>query len=246
MVRLFGSRPACYSVPMKTPETAPALAPLRRSQSLSEKVYRAVHRKIASGELDPAHRLTETQLATLLGVSRTPVREALARLRREGLVDPAARKAVVSSLSRSDIEEIMELRLLMEPAIAARAAERATPDGVQALEAALAEEEAALPFKSTQKFSMANHHFRQALMRLAGNARLAEAASRYDHQIQALRRATLLEADHRKTVLRQHRTLLAAIRAGQPDRAESAMRSLMREAREAMLQLAARPRRSRT
>jgi DNA-binding GntR family transcriptional regulator len=224
----------------------PPLAPLRRSQPLSEKVYRAVHSKIASGELDPARKLTETQLATLLGVSRTPVREALARLRREGLVhDRATGAAPAARLTRADIEEIMEVRLLMEPYTAARAAERATPEGVDRLEAVLAAEEAALPFKSPQKFSMANHLFRQELLRLGGNARLAEAASRYDAQIQALRRATLLQPEHRKTVLKNHRALVAAIRAGSPDRAEAVVRSLMREAREAMLQLAAPRKRSR-
>lgn len=223
---------------MKQPESVLPLAPLRRAESLAEKVYRSVHQKIASGAIDPARKLTETQLATLLGVSRTPVREALARLRREGLLDPAARKAVVSTLTRADIEEIMEVRQLMEPYVAARAAERATPEGVQRLEAALAEEERTLELKSPQRFSMANHVFRQELMRLAGNGRLAEAAARYDAQIQALRRATLTQLEHRRTVLRHHRALVAAIRAGEQGKAESAMRGLMRAASDTMLALA--------
>ena len=75
--------------------------------------------------------------------------------------------------------------------------------------------------------------------------RLAEAASRYDVQIQALRRTSLLQPDHRKTVLKNHRALVAGIRSGNPDRAEAAMRTLMREAREAMLLLAATRKRSR-
>ncbi|MBA2963279.1 MULTISPECIES: GntR family transcriptional regulator [Ramlibacter] len=227
---------------MKQPD--PPLAPLRRGEPLSEKVYRAVHQKIASGALDPAQKLTETQLATLLGVSRTPVREALARLRREGLVDSGARR-VVSTLTRADIEEIMEVRLLMEPYIAARAADRATPAGVQQLEAALADEERALPLKSPQKFSIANHAFRQGLMRLAGNGRLAEAASRYDASIQALRRATLARPEHRATVVKHHRALVEAIRAGAHEQAEAQMRQLMREASDCMLGLAPARRRSR-
>jgi GntR family transcriptional regulator, rspAB operon transcriptional repressor len=226
-------------VRMKPTESAALpLAPLRRAESLSEMVYQSVHQKIASGAIDPARKLTETELATLLGVSRTPVREALARLRREGLLDPSARKAVVASLTSADIEEIMEVRQLVDPYIAARAAERATPEGVARLEAALQEEERAAPIKSARQFSMANHAFRQELLALAGNARLAEAASRYDAQIQALRRATLNQPEHRRTVLKHHRALLAAIRSGDGERAEGAMRTLLRAAGDATLALA--------
>lgn len=230
---------------MKQPEPPVPLVSLRRAEPLAEKVYRAVHQKIASGALDPSFKLTETQLATLLGVSRTPVREALARLRREGLVDPTARRAVVAALTRGDIEEIMEVRMLMEPYIAARAADRATPAGVQRLEAALADEERALLLKSPQKFSIANHVFRQELMRLAGNARLAEVASRYDAPIHVLRRATLAQPRHRAIVLTHHRALVEAIRAGEHERAECLMRLLMQEASDCMLGLAPAKRRVR-
>ncbi|HSV78678.1 MAG TPA: GntR family transcriptional regulator [Ramlibacter sp.] len=209
-----------------------------KQESLADKVYHSVHQKIASGAIDPARKLTETELATLLGVSRTPVREALARLRREGLLDPTARKAVVSTLTSADIEEIMEVRQLMEPYVAGRAAERATPAGVARLEQALQEEERTEPLKQPRQFFIANHVFRQELLALAGNGRLAEAASRYDAQIQALRRATLTQPEHRKTVLKHHRALVAAIRAGDGVRAESTMRALMGAASDTMLALA--------
>ena len=219
------------------------LAPLRRADTLPEKIYQSLHEKIASGEIDPAQRLTEMQLAALLGVSRTPVREALARLRREGLLDPLPRKD--AALARHDIEEVMEVRRLIEPYAAARAAERATPDGVALLQAALEQEERAFPLKSPQKFAMANHAFRQQLLALAANGRLAESASRYDAQIQALRRATLEQPAHRRIVLEHHRVLVAAVRAGDPQRAGQAMADLMREATATMLALGDNPRRKR-
>lgn len=211
------------------------LAPLKRAEPLPDRIYRSVHEKIASGALDPTTRLTETRLAHLLGVSRTPVREALARLRREGLLAPTPRGAVMAALTRADLEEIMELRLLIEPFVAARAAERATPQDVAALEAALAQEVQALPARSPQAFAMANHRFRLALMQAAGNGRLAETASRYDAQIQALRRATLASRENRDIVVREHRRLVKAVRAGDRHEAEAAMRALMGEAQAFML-----------
>lgn len=224
---------------MNPPAPPPPLGPLSRPKSLPETIYESVHRKIAEGAIDPARRLTETELARLLGVSRTPVRIALERLRREGLIDASPRRQAVDALLRQDIAEIMELRELVEPYLAARAAERATPGGVQALEVALQEEEKAYPLKSPQKFSMANHRFRQELMRLAGNVRLAESASRYDAQIQVLRRATLEQPRHREVVLAHHRRLVDCVRRGDGEQAESTMRSLMREAGRAMLALSA-------
>lgn len=212
--------------------TAPSRS---RPSRLSEQVYQQVHQRIASGSLDPARRLTETWLATTLGVSRTPVREALVRLRREGLLEGSPRPPVLASLTPADLEEIMEVRMLVEPYIAARVAERVDPVGVARLEAALAREAEAAPLRSVQAFAMANHDFRVCLLELAGNARLAETASRYDRQIQALRRLTLKERANRNAVLEGHRTILSAIARGDPSAAEFGMRALMLSARDAIL-----------
>lgn len=236
--RIEGAAGPRYSGRMK-PQASPPLppAPARRSESLADKVYWSVHQKIASGALDPSGKITETQMATWLGVSRTPVREALARLRREGLLDPTRRMARLARLDRADIQEIMELRLLMEPYIAGRAAERATPGALAGLERALREEERTLERRSAQMFIMANHAFRQELLGLGGNGRLAEVAARYDAQVQALRRATLTRVENRRTVLEHHRSLLKAIRAGDRKAAEAAMRALIEAASAATLAL---------
>ena len=210
----------------------------QRADPLREQVYRSLHEKLKRGEIDPEARLTETQLAAMLGVSRTPVREALARLRQEGLLDLSPRGAALSSLSRTDLDEVMEMRLLLEPYIAARAAERSTADGVAALRAALAREVEAVPLRSPQRFAAANHDFRALLVAMAGNRRLAETASRFDSQLQTLRRATLEDSANRETVVRHHRALVAAIAKRDAAGAERAMRELMDRARVAVLALA--------
>ncbi len=212
--------------------------PFIRPETLPEKIYRTMHEKIAKGDLDPSQRLTETRLAEMLGVSRTPVREALVRLRREGLLDGTPMGSVIGSLTRADLEEIMEVRDLVDPYIAARAAERAEPKGVVRLEQALAREELALPHRSGQRFAMANHDFRVILLLLAGNGRLSQTASRYDSQLQTLRRATLETRSNRETVVQHHRRLVAAVACGDTCGAERAMRELMTHAGSAILALA--------
>jgi DNA-binding GntR family transcriptional regulator len=199
---------------------------------LGDQVYQALHERLARGEL--GERLTETRLAAELGISRTPVREALHRLRQEGLLDATPRGKSLARLERADLEEILEMRTVLEPFIAARAAERGTPEGLARLRQALQQE---LDAKSGGRFAQANHEFRAALLGLCGNRRLADTARRLDGQIQPLRRATLAEAENRAIVVRHHRRLVAALARHDAREAERVMAELMERAREATLAL---------
>jgi DNA-binding GntR family transcriptional regulator len=144
---------------------------------------------------------------------------------------------VIASLTRADLEEIMEVRDLVDPYVAQRAAERADPAGVERLRDALEREERAVPMRSSQKFAMANHDFRVALLSLAANSRLSQTASRYDSQLQALRRATLEKRANRETVVRHHHQLVDAVARGDAAAAGTAMRTLMVHASAAILAL---------
>jgi DNA-binding GntR family transcriptional regulator len=207
--------------------------PLQRNP-LGDQVYAALHGMLARGELEGT-RLTETRLAADLGISRTPVREALARLRQEGVLDATPRGKSLARLAPGDLDEILEMRTVLDPFIAARAAERATPDGVARLREAL---QAEIDARTGERFAHANHDFRAALLELCGNRRLADTARRFDGQIQPLRRATLADADSRAVVVRHHRKLVAAIARGDAREAQTVMQSLMTLARKATLALA--------
>jgi len=226
-----------HQPPLPTLMKSAVIAPLARPESLCDQVYQTLYAMVSRGEIDPGSRLTETRLAAQLGVSRTPVREALARLRQEGLLDLSPRGAALSPLSREDVEEIMEMRLLLEPHIAARAASRlpAGAAGVQRLaplRAAFERETAAASgSRAGERFAAANRDFRAALVALAGNRRLAETARRFDSQLQALRHATLNDARNRAIVLRHHRALAAAVSRRDAAGAERVMRELMQAAR---------------
>jgi DNA-binding GntR family transcriptional regulator len=99
-----------------------------------QKAYKLVRERIISGVYPPSLRLTEQEIADASGVSRTPVREALRRLQTEGFVRVAANQgAVVVDWNESDANDVFELRALLEPYGAARAAQRITPEGIAEL-----------------------------------------------------------------------------------------------------------------
>jgi DNA-binding GntR family transcriptional regulator len=102
----------------------------------AEKAYRLVRRKILSGDYPPSLRITEQEIADASGVSRTPVREALQRLQNEWFVRVAANQgAVVVDWSDDDTNDVFELRALLEPYGAARAATRISGEGIEKLRA---------------------------------------------------------------------------------------------------------------
>jgi len=102
----------------------------------AQRAYSTVRDRILRGAYRAGARLTEQELAEAAGVSRTPVREALRRLHAEGLINfEPNHGAVVPMFELEDAEEIFELRALLEPLSARRAAERATPETIEALRA---------------------------------------------------------------------------------------------------------------
>jgi len=208
-----------------------ALAALTKPARLRDQVYDAIRDELRTGSLEPGTRLNELALAEMLGVSRTPIREALFQLARDGLLQERARGYALPDFDETDLQEILELRLLLEPAIAAAAAQAATPAQVGAMAHWLAEEQRAVADEEPDAFIAANIGFREAVFAACPNRRLAECASRFNDQIQWLRRRTLREAANRRTTVASHRQVLSAIEAGNADAAETAYRDLMTAAR---------------
>jgi DNA-binding GntR family transcriptional regulator len=113
------------------------LAPLE-SESLVDQVHRRLRRAILDGALGPGEPLRQEVLARELGISRTPLREALNRLASEGLIEFRPRRsAIVAEFAQRAIEEDYAARLIVEPAAARLAAKRRDPEALAALEAAL-------------------------------------------------------------------------------------------------------------
>jgi DNA-binding GntR family transcriptional regulator len=142
-----------------------------------DNAYRAIRDGIASGTYAQGSHITAQQLAQRTGLSRTPVREAMRRLDAEGLISLIPnRGAFVARWTRTEIEQIYELRVILEAFAAQTAAERATPDQIAALRAIAETMRAAVRSHEPDydAIAEANGDFHRAVLDACGNTRLRE------------------------------------------------------------------------
>ena len=206
-----------------------------------------IREMILRGELAPGERLAEVALAERLGVSRTPIRQALPALAREGLLAAAGRRGfVVRSFSPDDVNDAIETRGLLEGLAARRIAERGAPAGLlQALRACLTEGDAILArrrFESAdeQRYGEMNGRLHTLIVEGAGSRIVAEALARNDHVPFASARAVAFSRD--LAVLlpvlhyahRQHHAIVQALENREAARVEALMREHATPVKEAL------------
>ncbi len=211
---------------------ATSLKTLERPRSLGDRTYLALRDHLLSGRLSSGQSLQEAALAAQLGVSRTPVREALARLASEGLVEPAGRSFVLPALSRADIDDIYELRLILEPEAIRQAAPCLSGRGQLApIRAQLAAMVTAHSAGDAPAFIEANYRYRAAWLAVVPNRRLLRAIELYADHVRYLRVLTLGDAATRAVVLKGLKRLAGEFAAGRADDAAAAMRDHLRAAK---------------
>lgn len=219
------------------------LETLERAEPLGERVYAVLRENLRTGRIARGVPLQEAALAAQLGVSRTPVREALARLASEGLVIADGRNFAGPELSAADIEEIYALRFLLEPeAMRLIAANTGGGGGgtrerghLAPLRKALDDMGAAQEKADDAAFMEANSRFRSEWMELVPNARLANVIGLYADHTRYLRVTTLHDPAVRSGVMKRLKRLLAALNAGNGAAAAEVMREHLKEARTILL-----------
>ncbi|MEP7281483.1 MAG: GntR family transcriptional regulator [Rubrivivax sp.] len=208
-----------------------------RGPALGEQVYDTLRGHLRSGAMVAGQPLQEVQLAERLGVSRTPVREAMARLASEGLLATEGRSFTVPALALADVDDIYEVRFLIEPAamrhVAARTSERALRAPI---DAALADAVAAHRDADSEAFRLANVRYRAAWLALVRNARLVRVIELYADHMQHIRALTLDDARVRRIVLRGLRRITTALAAGDGDAAAAAVHEHLIQARHAFIE----------
>ncbi|MEM8592824.1 MAG: GntR family transcriptional regulator [Pseudomonadota bacterium] len=186
------------------------------SETATSRATQALRSLIFSGELPPGSDHLEAELADRLGISRTPVREALTRLEAQGLVSIRPRRgARIVGLSPGDMNDIYEVLTALEAAAAGRAASRdLSEDELAPLQNAINAMDAALAADNLDAWAIADDAFHAALVEASGNRRLVQATALYTDQV---RRARLMTLRLRPIPLRSnedHRAVLGAIRDG--------------------------------
>jgi DNA-binding GntR family transcriptional regulator len=231
-------------VQTRRPRLTSQLTPLDRPLALSDRVYQTLRALLREGKLDAGARLREVPLAAQLGVSRTPIREALARLASEGLVAVEGRGYVSGGVGHGDVDDIYELRDLLEPAAIRQAAEVARDPKVHApLATAVRECAAAHRAGDADAFMAGNARFRSVWLGMVRNRQLVRAIERYASHVQHLRLATLSASRVREVALAGMKRISAALAAGDASAAARAMRDQLEAARQSMLASGAAPRR---
>ena len=197
-----------------------------RQPRLRDQVYASLREMIRNGWF-PADGVVEQDLAAQLNVSRTPLREALFQLCREGMLEDSGRGYRLPELSPKDVSEIIEFRLMIEPAAAALAVSRADKAALQALAREFGNEKKAHKANNVEAFVLSNGNFRTELLKACGNSRILQILSGLDDQIRRLRARTLDVAENRETTLQHHDRMLQAFKSGDEKAANSAMRDLL-------------------
>lgn len=151
-----------------------SLSPRRlRRETLEQQAYEAIRSAILRGEFPDGERLVQEQLATRLGVSRIPIRDALRRLETDGLVHCDKRGAFfASTFNEQDAREVYALRRLLEPYAAVAALSRIQSAGIMQLEALLADMETAFADGDIESFVAYNRAFHMSLYEASGQRRL--------------------------------------------------------------------------
>lgn len=193
--------------------------------SRRDEVYRVLRRTIVQGEVSAGTRLVASQLAEQLGVSRTPLREALQLLEREGFVRRLATGVVeVVGLSRDEMEEVFAIRAALEGLAARYAALRATPEDVARMEEILASLERWAGKSKFEKLDVETHGFHAAIHQASGlKLALGQLETMRDH-INRYRARTIATPGRAAELVREHGEILKRIRLHDPDQAEIAMR----------------------
>ncbi len=212
---------------------------LERAQPLGDRVYATLRDYLRAGRIATGQPLQEASLAAQLGVSRTPVREALARLASEGLVVADGRSFTVPALGDGDIEDIYALRFLLEPeALREIADQKLGRKALAPLRKALEDMASAHEAGDGAEFMEANYRFRGGWMALVPNRRLARAIELYADHVRYLRAFTLGDAAVRAIVLKGLKRLLAALDAGDGEGAAAAMLAHLGRAKQILLDAA--------
>lgn len=183
--------------------------------------YRRIKASIVEGEFAAGEKILEPELALRLGMSRTPVHEALVRLQDEGWIELVPRRGMrVAPLSVRDIREITEVLACLEVEAAERAAARRLPaDDLAALDEAIASMDRALEAQDLDQWNEADFRFHRLLIEASGNRHLVDTAHRF---LEKANRYRSLTTAHRVPPVYSnvnHAAVVEAIRRGDPQTA---------------------------
>jgi DNA-binding GntR family transcriptional regulator len=185
---------------------------LRKHKTLREQIVSSLRESIVKGELKSGQKLTEPELAEKLGISRTPIREAFRQLESEGFLTVIPRRgAVVSSLTRKEVQDFYEIKSLLEGYAARVAAQRVTKKDIEKLKKINEQLEALIEEDDVEAFFRKNNEFHNTFIALCGNEKLLEIRSNLVQKFLRFRLQALAVPGRLLESVKQHRVIIRAL-----------------------------------
>ena len=184
---------------------------------LHEVIFSTLRRAVLTGELSPGERLTEIQLASQFGVSRTPVREAIRMLEQEGLVTlRPSRGAVVSGILADSVKDVLEIRRALDVLCAQLACRRISQDAISELKKACDKFEQAVyaSQKDIKVIAACDVAFHDIIIDSTGNMRLKQLVNNLSEQMYRYRFEYLKDKEIYPQIVKEHRSIYEAISNG--------------------------------
>ena len=181
--------------------------------SLADQVFDHLENDILSGKYQRGEILTESKLSAELGVSRTPIREALRRLEQEHIIEESGKGSVVIGINEKDLEDIFMIRKSLECQVAALAAKNRTEEQLKQLREALEFQEFYLNKKDPDQIKLMDSRFHETLYKLSGSTAFYDTLVPLHKKIQKYRRASVTNSSRAEASVAEHRKIYEAIEA---------------------------------
>ncbi|HVN96559.1 MAG TPA: GntR family transcriptional regulator [Syntrophorhabdaceae bacterium] len=204
--------------------------------TLRKKVLDHLREKILNGEIEADERLIETTLAREIGISRTPVREALHNLERERLIKAIPRVGyVVARMKEREMEEICKIRMAIEGLALRWAIERSQKKLAEELKKNVLKQEKEILKENLRAYAELDGQFHEASARLSGSDRLLEMAPMLRWHMLRFRRQSIYMINNAVRSMKGHKRILQAIERSDPEAAVAALERHLQEAQEDLL-----------
>lgn len=202
---------------------------------LRDVVFQTLREAILKGDLRPGERLMELQLAAKLGVSRTPIREAIRMLEQEGLAVTIPRKgAEVARMTEKNMEDVLQIREALDDLAVQVACDKMTEEQLKNLTLAMKNFENAIQTENLSKIVAYDVEFHDIIYESTDNPKLVTLLNNLREQIYRYRVEYLKEKENYPMLIQEHKTILEALREKNKERVADAMRNHIRNQAEAV------------
>lgn len=206
-----------------------------KSHSLADQVYEQLEGDILSGKYKKGEIITENKISEALGVSRTPVREAMRRLAHEHMIEESGKGSVIIGISPEDMLDVFEVRIRVEGLATARAAERITEKELKELKEALEMQEFYTYKDDPEHIRNTDTAFHKIIYRCCGSTTLYDTLMPMHKKVRKYRRVSVTHKDRAKKSIEEHKAIYEALLNRDSAAAEKAAVEHIKNAKENIL-----------